>query len=74
MLSSFGWGELVTAVKDRPQFSTVKRIAFIPGRPTDYVQIPNAFIDLCPILQKVMPTILDVEGLIQRGIEVTYRL
>lgn len=73
MLSSFGWSELGKVIAEKPQFGNIRRVLFIAGRSTDYLQIPGAFVDLGPLLGKVIPTVLDVDELSRKGIEVTYR-
>ncbi|KAI0825834.1 hypothetical protein BC629DRAFT_1450852 [Irpex lacteus] len=73
MLSSFGWSELGKVIAEMPQFGRIRRVVFTAGRSTDYLQIPGAFVDLGPLLSKVIPTVLDVDELSKKGIEVAYR-
>lgn len=72
MLASFGWSEMAKML-ERPQFASVRKITFSSGRSTDYMQIPGAFVNLTPLLQKVIPKYFDVELLGKRGIELSFQ-
>ncbi|KAI0705211.1 hypothetical protein BC835DRAFT_1410089 [Cytidiella melzeri] len=72
MLASFGWQELAKAIEKKSQFSRITKMVFTVGRSTDYMQIPGAFVDLAPLLEKVMPTVLNVDELRSKGVQIAY--
>jgi hypothetical protein len=73
MLSSFGWSGLIEVIDRKVQFTGVRKVVFTAGRSTDYMQVPGAFIDLTPLLRKVVPTILNLSALRKSGIEVAFQ-
>ena len=70
MLDAYDWAEIV-AVLAKPQFSRLRQVTFVPGRSIDYVKIPEAFLSLRSVLQKVMPRLF--RNVIENGVKLVFR-
>lgn len=70
MLDTYDWAQVVDVLA-RPKFVALRKITFVSGRLSDYAKIPDAFVQLQPVLAKVVPRLF--QKVLKNGVELDFR-
>ena len=53
MLAAYNWAEIAREV-NMPRFRSLRTVRFVPGKALDYTRVSGAFVDLEPLLRKII--------------------